>query len=566
MNADKMKIFATPIHVRVLKSTALLGTALLLLLSFQSVAFGAFAPLSPEFLNYATRQPETRKAAGTAPSFSSGYAPSPVDLRHLGHADYSVFLAAAAALPSRFDLRDDGAVTGVKSQLPYGTCWAFASIGSLESSYLKRKGTVLDLSELHLAWFTYKNTPGFTLSKTAGVEDTPLENGGSSLRAIATLAAWHGAVEESVLPYPAGTAATPGYSVPGQAGDYAARLHLQNAYFVQKGGYEKTPAKVIKTLLMTEGASYVSFSWNDETLQEVHHPYWNADKAAYYYNGDGYPNHAVLLVGWDDSYSRENFREGNRPQNDGAWLVRNSWGSGWGDKGYCWISYEDKAFDGGVVLIADDAGNYSEIYQHDELGWCNSFGDDETEWMANVYRARGDEQLKAVGLYTTAANALFEIRVYTRLSDPENPSSGTLSLVQTGSEVFAGYHTITLDRPVDLDSETAFALVVKMTTPNHSTPLAVEARVLFYSEKAVCNPGESFWSWDEGATWDDFGDAGNGNFCIKAFTAARGTLTVQESDEKSGSSGCNTGWALVVAVLPLSGCLRRYVRRIPQSL
>ena len=52
-------------------------------------------------------------------------------------------------------------------------------------------------------------------------------------------------------------------------------------------------------------------------------------------------NHAVSIIGWDDDYSKDNFLENHKPKSNGAWIVRNSWGEDYGDKGTCYVSYED---------------------------------------------------------------------------------------------------------------------------------------------------------------------------------------------------------------------------------
>ena len=72
--------------------------------------------------------------------------------------DEDAGVQAEAALPTSYDLRNDGLVTPVKQQAPWMTCWAFAGISAAESSMLSAYGSTydesgLDLSERHLAWF-----------------------------------------------------------------------------------------------------------------------------------------------------------------------------------------------------------------------------------------------------------------------------------------------------------------------------------------------------------------------------------------------------------------------------
>lgn len=64
------------------------------------------------------------------------------------------------------------------------------------------------------------------------------------------------------------------------------------------------------------------------------------------YNGTY--NHAAIIIGWDDNYSKNNFKSSSKPENDGAWLVLNSWGSNWGNKGTVWVSYEDNYMQNGT--------------------------------------------------------------------------------------------------------------------------------------------------------------------------------------------------------------------------
>lgn len=59
-----------------------------------------------------------------------------------------------------------------------------------------------------------------------------------------------------------------------------------------------------------------------------------------YTSSNGITDHGIVIIGWDDNYSKDNFVY-EKPQKDGAWLILNSWGTQWGNNGTAWVSYED---------------------------------------------------------------------------------------------------------------------------------------------------------------------------------------------------------------------------------
>ncbi|MFC2594061.1 MAG: lectin like domain-containing protein, partial [Fretibacterium sp.] len=476
-------------------------------------AWGQSAPLSPEFLRWREEAARGRDRTSGPAERPTGYIPSPVDLSHLDGADYSRFLDRRSdrgdALPVSYDLRAEGRVTPVRDQGPFGTCWSFAAIGAAESSCLTQKfGGTPDLSEMHLAWFTYREPgKGFTVTDRQGniilspTSSDVLNRGGNNFKSAATLARWTGAVSEDSLPYK---------TVPDKpASDYPNRLHLRDVFYL--GRDRKKPDDAVwKTLIREYGA--ISIAYCDAPQY-----YTSGGVSFYNSNSSDRANHQVLAVGWDDNYPKDKFKE-PKPAKDGAWLVKNSWGKGFGKDGYFWISYEDKTLEDGAVYRVAPADPSMRRYGYDDLGWCSSIrlGEKGKGWMANVFTAKGDETLKAVSFYTTAANARCTLRVYRLGAASGTPVSGTLVYAVDGEFPFAGYHTVDLTAPVPLETGERFSVVLRMETPGYQFPLAVEVKVKGYSDNAVCNPGESYFSGD-GVNWEDGFKEGI-NACIKAFT------------------------------------------------
>ncbi len=382
----------------------------------------------------------------------------------------SAFVATELSAPSSYDLRAYGDVTSVKSQGNYGTCWAFATYASLESSLLKASNTWTDFSERNLAYGS-----GF---------DWGYNEGGSSYLSEAYLSRFSGPVSESDDPY----------SQMGTADNVAGPAQ----YYIREMLRLDTPGE-LKTSLMAYGAAYTYMYWDSN--------YFRSYDCTYYYNGPG-SNHAVTIVGWDDSKATAG--------GTGAWLVKNSWGTGWADSGYFWLAYQDSGGRWGESFCdAAAAGTYSRAYYHDTFG---DVGEINTPYAFNKYVATSTSQLKSVGFFTAADDADYTINVY------DTYSAGRLSNLMatvSGSQRYAGYHTVDLASAVPLTEGNDF--YVSLQIANSGTYcMAIDYRWDGYNSGSSAAADQSYYSFD-GTSWTDLTTWNStANFCIKAL--------VQESE------------------------------------
>ncbi len=188
-----------------------------------------------------------------------------------------------------FDWRIMGGVTPVKAQGQCGSCWDFAATGAFESAVLIEGGIELDLSEQQV------------LSCNTGGSDC----GGGWMEDAYNLFMSYGAVDESCMPY--------------EANDNIPCTQEDCDPLAWMVGYEDISNNInsIKNAVTIGPVSttfmvYSDFHWDC---------YWHED------TGD--LNHAVLIVGWDDDMCG----------GQGAWIIKNSWGTDWGDDGYFYMPY-----------------------------------------------------------------------------------------------------------------------------------------------------------------------------------------------------------------------------------
>ncbi len=482
---------------------------------------GSLAPMNPQFNDYLKTSDAQLFNAGnyvTAESSGDGHplglVPLPVDLSHLKKLPVQRNLVGATSLPDSFDLRADNKVTPVKDQGQSGSCWAFATYGSMESDLLMAGETsASDFSENNL-----KNTHGFVYAHDAG---------GNSLMSLAYLTRWSGPVNESDDPYNEASGISPsGLTV---------QRHVQQAFILPDSDPD-----TVKNALMKYGAVYTSMYMDDKASSG----YYNASTHAYFFNVSdwkGGSNHAVTIVGWNDNYSKSNFS--HTPSRDGAWIVKNSWGTAWGDNGYFYVSYDDVRFlcENVVFCNAEAATNYDRIYQYDPYGLVGNYGSQsETAWMSNIFTATANDVLLSVGFYASANYTSYEIYVYKDVTSSPIGKTLVSEATTTGTFDYAGFYTVKLNNPVLLNMKQKLSIVVKLTTPGYLFPVPLEVKNAKYSNKASNAAGQSYVS-SNGTSWKDMTkltslDGGGtyvskGNVCLKAYTIQRVTITTPPTSQ-----------------------------------
>ena len=229
-------------------------------------------------------------------------------------------------------------------------------------------------------------------------------------------------------------------------------------------------------------------------------------------------DHVIAIVGWDNTYSRWNFatpliddatgrnraydpeiaevatgKDGEDyivPIMDGAWIVKNSWGTEdsepgatllMGDEGIFYFSYCEKTIAQPTTMVPDEAASddlpYDETYQYDASTASTIFDDPFEVLGANVFTATGSQSIDALGVWVTEYDTTLDIRVYANLSDASDPESGTLVSSQREYVPSFGWYTVDLDQPVSVSEGETFSVVASWNAPPSSRPLKASSAI-----------------------------------------------------------------------------------------
>jgi len=450
-------------------------------------------------------------------------------------------------------------VTSIKNQNPFGTCWAFSFIAASEASLVKEgKASVgsdeIDLSELQLAYFLSHSVIdplGGTAGDQFSIQDKStnafLNVGGNQRYATYRVANWYGLVNESAAPY-ASIVEDEEVVLSDQLAYSKDVFHLENAYWVSmQDSYN------IKQMIMQYGACASAYYSADEYYSTgKESSFYETKEVAVYCPQDLGTNHGITIVGWDDSYSKDNFGT-YKPSSNGAWYCKNSWGEEWSKDGYFWISYEDAALLNAVGFFYDfgDADNYENNYQYDG-GALDAKSKYPCNYAANIYTAQGDEYINAVGFYTYDSNCDCTIEVFKNCEEG-NPTSGITLAGKKIRQPYAGFHTVDLSPLGWVKKGERFSIVI-------SYSYADEKKNYIYvdtthsedgewcSNKSVSVAGQSFIS-GSGDAWQDISKDGM-NCRIKAYTDARVPVTGIELNETQRSLYVDDTLQLTATVSP----------------
>nr|WP_288700253.1 C1 family peptidase [uncultured Blautia sp.] len=475
---------------------------------------GAESP-SSENIDYILGRPMTdeERQAQLAPLQNlDAFAPEP-------EVDSNIDIATYALYPGTYNANEEGFVTDVKNQRNTSLCWAFSLASNLETSLLTRGQKYYDLSEEQLAYFWANrvndplgNTPNDKITRT----QSNYHGTGNGRVASFFLSTWSGMTTEEKVPFQSSAVTWPDSLA------YDTSAYMEDAIFSQYT-VERT-----KQLLM----EYNSVSAMIYMLDNYYYP----DTASYSCPQSGLVNHAVTIVGWDDTYSKENFPSASGVKNDGAWIVKNSYGKNWGKNGYFYLSYEDKSITNLVSNTAATTPAYPNNYFYDGAAAGTVTFPGKTinngYYVSNIFKATAgngkDEELGEIVTAVPQDNTDFQIQVYTDLKNTSDPTSGTPTYAEPVdyTQPLAGIHTIHLNTPVKIPQGTFYSVVIKI--PNGSNKFYVEKTTTstsWFTATAGIDPDQSFFS-TSGKKWYDAGNQYNCCFSVKAHTKTLDSSTV----------------------------------------
>ncbi|MGN1299501.1 MAG: leucine-rich repeat domain-containing protein [Candidatus Scatovivens sp.] len=402
-----------------------------------------------------------------------------------------------------------------KDQMNTGECWAFSSLSTVETNLALNQNEYYEFSERHMEYNTSKSflegqENPWALNREAGY-------GGFATTAFTYLSRGTGPLLEEDMPFENNEANIDINTMPkiDSTKKIGNLIYLPSIYkeitadgiiYMDANYNEYSKSEVteirnkIKEHIMKNGG-IVTAIWAPSEQY-----FYNPDKYSENNNGIGMTNHDVTIIGWDDNFSKDNFKY--KPNEDGAYIVLNSWGKEWGNEDIYYISYEDLMVESSLRGLANvEDVDYDTIYQYDISEMISNL---RCNYAANIFTSKDYEELTEISIGTIVDNTY---NVYLS-QNTDNLSLQNAQKIFSNVELKAGYNRLKLNEKINLEKGSNFAIIVEALNSDKGIGFENSGE---YFGNATSNFGESFASMD-GINWDDMHEYNIDNFSIKAYT------------------------------------------------
>ena len=359
-------------------------------------------------------------------------------------------IVKAISYPSKYNSYDEGYVTEPKNQGHVGACWAFSAISNIETNALKNELEKYDFSEAHMLYSLVSS--GYSdLEGKVGKYVTTSLNGGKVTYPATYYFNNMGQLLEEEWTFPSSdkTITSSEYKK-GRDIITVKNYYLSNLKTSNEMCTNDDIANA-KDIIYNTGSIQATI-YMDETL------FSDSNKNYYLANSNDATgiNHAVVIVGWDDTVSKDNF---NGAERDGAWIVKNSWGTTWSEDGFFYISYDDSFicntfsyYDG----VSEEKFDYS--YKASDVVSTPYFVFEGKAYISSRFKKNDNnstELLKRVS-FGVGENQTYNVYI---AKDEDYKNSSNWTLLTTGTSLSYGILSYDLETPYEIDSD--FALIVE---------------------------------------------------------------------------------------------------------
>jgi len=408
--------------------------------------------------------------------------------------------------PAAFDWRTPpNRVTSVKNQGICGACYAFAALGNVESEILIDTNTTPpgpDYSENNAKECNWRELNDFNCPCPPGVRWGSCDGG--NYKMLASLFSQKGIASETDDPY----------NITDCACNSTCPYNKTLLDWRIISTWSAPPVLTMKNYIQNEGPIYTHLYVGDP----IGDPVWQATFGAYdgsynlYYAGMFDPNHAVLIVGWDDNLPHAG------PAGKGCWIVKNSWGAGWGAAGYFTIAYgsarigewssymydwQDYDNNGSIMYYDDDC-------QNDYAGYSPSL----SAWGLCNFTPTNNTYATRVEFWTVDATTDIDVYIY----DDFNVATKTLSNLLASELDYSfnepGYHGVNLTSPLALTAGDPIIVVVNFTDAGWGWPVPTDQYGPWVTNLTYISPDGAI-----AGNWFEMGNGLNEDVAIRLRTS-----------------------------------------------